>query len=308
MDNKPACDPCGAFDEAEELFANYRARINDALDRALPPSDESPPGLHKAMRYSVFAGGKRLRPILVLATAEVLGSPTDSLLSAACSVELVHTYSLIHDDLPAFDDDDLRRGKPTNHKIFGVPQAILAGDALQSLSFSLLANAAREADSLEPWINVLVELSSAVGSTGMAGGQWLDIEAEGQCLDTVSLGALHSAKTGALLTACVRIGALLGGADDAMKKQLDGYGRSIGLAFQIVDDILDVEGSVEDLGKIPGGDKVHGKATYPSLAGLKGARAEAHRLRTIAIQHIEPFGPAARPLELIANFIVDRDQ
>tara|TARA_B100000929_G_scaffold152890_1_gene120878 strand:- start:443 stop:1369 length:927 start_codon:yes stop_codon:yes gene_type:complete len=308
MDNQPACEPSGALEETEEIFARYRVRINDALDSALPPSDESPHGLHKAMRYSVFAGGKRLRPILVLATAQVLGRPTDSLLPAACSVELIHTYSLIHDDLPAFDDDDLRRGKPTNHKIFGVPQAILAGDALQSLSFSLLANAAREADSLEPWINSLVELSNAVGSMGMAGGQWRDIEAEDQALDVVSLGTLHSAKTGALLTACVRIGALLGGADDAMKAQLDGYGKSIGLAFQIVDDILDVEGSVEDLGKIPGADRARGKATYPGLLGLKGARAEAHRLRTIALESIEPFGAAGRPLELIANFIVDRSQ
>ena len=308
MDSKPNGEPCGALEEAEEFFARYRERINEALDSALPASDESPRELHKAMRYSVFAGGKRLRPILVLATAQVLGRPTDSLLPAACSVELIHTYSLIHDDLPAFDDDDLRRGKPTNHKIFGVPQAILAGDALQSLSFSLLANAARGADSLEPWINSLVELSKAVGSMGMAGGQWLDIEAEDQVLDVVSLGTLHSAKTGALLTACVRIGALLGGADDAMKAQLDGYGKSIGLAFQIVDDILDVEGSVEDLGKIPGADRARGKATYPGLLGLNGARAEAHRLRTIALENIEPLGAAGHPLELIANFIVDRSQ
>ncbi len=319
---RPAGDPTAASDEAGDLFATYRALIDAALDRSLPAADEPPAGLHKAMRYSVFAGGKRLRPILVLAAAEAAGNPVaatedpakisrgpaESLLPAACAVELIHTYSLIHDDLPAFDDDDLRRGKPSSHKVFGEPQAILAGDALQSVAFSLLAAAARDADAPGPWIDALVELSAAAGSGGMAAGQWLDIEAEGQPIDMVALEALHLAKTGALLMACVRIGALLAGADDATVEQLDAYGRSVGLAFQIVDDILDVEGSAEKLGKMPGVDVDRAKATYPSLLGLDGARAEARRLRDLALQQIEPLGAPARPLALIANFIVDRSQ
>ena len=302
-------------DETGHLFATYRALIDAALDRALPAADEPPAGLHEAMRYSVFAGGKRLRPILVLAAAEAAGDPAniaagdaESLLPAACAVELIHTYSLIHDDLPAFDDDCLRRGKPTSHKVFGEPQAILAGDALQSVAFSLLARAARDADAPGPWIDALVELGTAAGSAGMAAGQWLDIEAEGQAIDMVSLEALHSAKTGALLTACVRIGALLAGADDTTVERLGVYGRSVGLAFQIVDDILDVEGSAKNLGKMPGVDADRAKATYPGLLGLDGARAEARRLRDLALQQIEPLGAPARPLALIASFIVDRSR
>ena len=308
MDSQPDGAPIETFDEPDQLFATYRAQVDDALDRSLPSADEPPAKLHEAMRYSVFAGGKRLRPILVLASAQAAGSPADPVLPAACAVELIHTYSLIHDDLPSFDDDDLRRGKPSNHKVFGVPQAILAGDALQSLAFSLLATATRDADKTRPWVDVLVELGAAAGSAGMAGGQWLDIEAEGHPIDIVSLEALHSAKTGALFTACVRIGAILGGADDVMKERLDTYGKSLGLAFQIVDDILDVEGSLEDLGKIPGADEVHAKATYPGLLGLEGARAEARRFLDVALKQIEPFGPTAQPLRLIANFIVNRSQ
>jgi geranylgeranyl diphosphate synthase type II len=287
------------------------------------------------MRYSVFAGGKRLRPILVLAAAAAatgannadgdasqatesltdaarpaahLSAGAESLLAAACAVELIHTYSLIHDDLPAFDDDDLRRGKPTSHKVFGEPQAILAGDALQSLAFSLFAGAAYDAGAPEPWIAALVELATAAGSSGMAAGQWLDLEAEGRPIDLAALEALHSAKTGALLTACVRIGALLGGADNATLERLAAYGRSVGLAFQIVDDILDVEGSVESLGKTPGVDAERAKATYPALLGLDGARAEALRLRDLALQQVAPLGEAARPMALIAHFVVDRSQ
>jgi len=314
---------------ASRLFAGYRVLIDAALDRALPAADEPPAGLHEAMRYSVFAGGKRLRPILVLTAAEAARGVSDaaggladtagdaaqvpttdaeSLLPAACAVELIHTYSLIHDDLPAFDDDDLRRGKPTSHKVFGEPQAILAGDALQSLAFALLAGAAHNAGAPEPWVAALVELSTAAGSAGMAAGQWLDLEAEGQPIDLAELEALHSAKTGALLTACVRIGALLGGADNVTLDRLVAYGRSVGLAFQIVDDILDIEGSVESLGKTPGVDAERAKATYPALLGLDGARAEARRLRDLALQQVAPLGAAARPLALIAQFVVDRSQ
>lgn len=322
MASLPAGNRTAEADEAGHLFATYRVRIDAALDRALPAADEPPPGLHEAMRYSVFAGGKRLRPILVLAAAEAVEGPpkavgdsvgvlrdaTERLLPAACAVELIHTYSLIHDDLPAFDDDCLRRGKPTSHKVFGEPQAILAGDALQSVAFALLAAAARDAETPGPWIEALVELGTAAGSAGMAAGQWLDIEAEGRPIDIVSLEALHTAKTGALLTACVRIGALLAGADDATVERLGTYGRSVGLAFQIVDDILDIEGSAENLGKMPGVDADRAKATYPGLLGLDGARSEAGRLRDQALRQIEPLGAPARPLALIANFIVDRSR
>ena len=308
MGNRPADGAAAYPDDTRRLFAGYRAVVDEALDRALPAAAEPPVGLHEAMRYSVFAGGKRLRPILVLAAGEAVGSATEPLLPAACAVELIHTYSLIHDDLPAFDDDDLRRGKPTNHRVFGEPQAILAGDALQSEAFGLLARAARQDDDPGPWIEAAAALSAAAGSAGMAGGQWLDVEAEGQTLDMVSLEALHAAKTGSLLTACVRMGALLGGADTDTLARLGTYGRSIGLAFQIVDDILDVEGSVEDLGKLPGVDADRAKPTYAALLGVDGARMEAFRLRDLALQQIDSLGAGAHPLALIARFIVDRSR
>ena len=294
--------------DALQLFADYRILVDQALDATLPPDEALPAGLHASMRYSVFAGGKRLRPILVLAAGEACGADTVALLPAACAVELIHTYSLIHDDLPAFDDDDLRRGQPTNHKVYGEAQAILAGDALQSLAFDSMAKAASRAANPAAWIEAIAELAAAAGSHGMAGGQWLDVEAEGRDLDLQGLKTLHAAKTGALLTACVRIGGILAGADPATLDQLGAYGRAVGLAFQVVDDILDVEGSVESLGKTPGADAHRGKPTYPTVLGVEAARATAEQLRTVAHEAIAPLGGVASPLRVIADFIIDRSR
>jgi geranylgeranyl pyrophosphate synthase len=294
--------------DAQAVLSELRQRVDVALAEVLPPEGEPPAGLHVAMRYSVLADGKRLRPILVLAAGAACGAPTDELLPAACAVELIHAYSLIHDDLPAFDDDSLRRGKPTSHVVFGEPQAILAGDALQSLAFATMAHAAHGARDPRPWTAAIAELADAAGSVGMAGGQWLDVEAEGRDVDLSALETLHAAKTGALLTACARIGAILAGADGDTLERLSAYGRAVGLAFQVVDDILDVEGSVEELGKNPGVDAHRGKPTYPALLGLEEARATAQRLRQVAHDSIAPLGEAARPLQLIADFIIDRSR
>ncbi len=291
-----------------ESLSALRERVEQALDALLPPDSEPPAGLHLAMRYSVLSGGKRLRPILLLTAGRGLGADLEELLPAACAVELIHAYSLVHDDLPAFDDDSLRRGKPSCHVAFGEPQAILAGDALQALAFSTLAQAARRSAEPALWAAAVDELGAAAGSKGMAGGQWLDIEAEGRSLDLPALETLHAAKTGALLTACVRIGALLARADADTLERLSAYGRAIGLAFQIVDDILDVEGSLDDLGKVPGVDAERGKPTYPALLGLEEARATAERLRRVAAESIAPLGAPARPLTVLADYIIDRSR
>jgi geranylgeranyl diphosphate synthase type II len=289
-------------------FGDYRALVDQALDDVLPPPERPPQRLHEAMRYSVFAGGKRLRPILLLATGESCGAAREELLPAACAVELIHTYSLIHDDLPVFDDDDYRRGLPANHKAFGEAVAILAGDALQALAFQCLGEAARLSTHPERWLEAVAELGSAAGSTGMAGGQYADVAAQGADLDLDALRALHGAKTGALLTGCVRVGAILAGVEPDTLERLNAYGKAVGLAFQIVDDILDVEGSLEDLGKRPGGDAARGKSTYPALLGLAGARAEAERLRAVALASLEPLGAGAAPLAALADYIVERSR
>jgi len=298
-------DQAGA--DLKTYLREERDLVNSALDEILPPEDDSPALLCQAMRYSVFAGGKRLRPILVLATGRALGAEPEALMPAACAVELVHTYSLIHDDLPAFDDDDLRRGQPTSHVVYGEAIAILAGDALQTQAFVTLSEAGRRAPDPGPWLTCIHELSAAIGSSGMAGGQCMDLQAEGQCLNGEELRRLHASKTGALLTACVRIGAILGGADDHTLGQLTRYGQRIGLAFQVVDDLLDVEGTVQDLGKQPGADEQHGKSTYPALLGLEGARAEADRLLGEALVALKAIGSHGDTLAGIARYIVDRE-
>jgi len=308
MGNSSSTEAETETDDAQELFSALRGQIDEALDATLPPESEPPAGLHVAMRYSVLSGGKRLRPILLLAAGEACGAARDELLPAACAVELIHAYSLIHDDLPAFDDDDLRRGKPANHMVFGEPQAILAGDALQTLAFTTLARAARHATDPGVWAEAIMELGVASGSLGMAGGQWLDVEAEGRRVTLAALETLHATKTGALLTACLRMGGILGRADADTLERLTAYGHAVGLAFQVVDDILDVEGSVEELGKTPGADAHRGKPTYPALLGLDEARATAERLRQAAQQSIEPLGAAGRPLALIADFITQRSR
>ncbi len=288
-------------------LAERRRAVEDALARFLPPADTSPPTIHEAMRYSVFAGGKRLRPILVIAGAEVVGGRMDGVLPAACAFELIHTYSLIHDDLPAMDDDDYRRGRPTSHKVFGEAVAILTGDALLTLAFRLVAETFREGRP-DPAIlpGVLVEISEAAGTAGMIGGQVVDIQSEGQAVEAEVLEYIHTRKTGALIRAAVRTGALLAGAAPEPLAALTTFGERLGLAFQIVDDILDVEGSLEALGKTAGSDRRKKKATFPDLYGVPASRTRAAALIAEAKAALAPLGPPGEPLAALADYILER--
>lgn len=282
------------------------ARIQQALERLVPPEDEPPQSLHKSMRYSLFAGGKRVRPILAIAAAEACGGDTSGLDDAACALELIHTYSLIHDDLPALDNDDLRRGRPTNHKVFGEAMAILAGDGLLTLSFQVLAQC-RQIDAARR-VRLIGEVAAAAGTVnGMIGGQVFDIEGEGQPATTQLLDAIHRAKTGALLCASVRLGAIWAGAGEEQLETLSRYGSHIGLAFQIVDDILDVTQTPEQLGKTPGKDARQEKITFPAVYGLDNSKAMAQRQLTQAHSALAGFGPEADPLRAIADMIVHRE-
>lgn len=280
--------------------------INRGLAGLLPGDDEYPQALHRAMRYSLFAGGKRIRPVLVLAAAEAVGASTDAALNTACAFECVHTYSLIHDDLPAIDNDDLRRGRPTCHKAFGEAAAILAGDALLTHAFALIA-ATKSVDD-GSLIRVIQELSKAAGSIGMIGGQMVDIESEGSDIPFPVLEYIHIHKTGELLLAAIRCGAIIAGADEGELAALTKYGKAVGLAFQIADDILDVEGSVALLGKNTGGDVKKGKATYPSLIGLDESKKRASELVDIATGALDGFDERAEPLRAIARYIVARNR
>jgi geranylgeranyl diphosphate synthase type II len=284
-----------------------RARaVDEALGRFLPPETEIPETLHKAMRYSVFAGGKRLRPLLVIAGAEAVGGRMDDVLPTACAVELIHTYSLIHDDLPAMDNDDFRRGMPTSHKVFGEAMAILAGDGLLTLAFRLLAEnfaAGRDPRALRA---VLVEIAEAAGTRGMVGGQAVDIESEGQQVSPSRLEYIHLHKTAALIRASLRAGAMLCGASPPALQALAAAGSNLGLVFQIVDDILDVEGTTEELGKTAGKDQAQHKATYPALHGLEASRARARTLIAEAEAALAPLRSAADPIRAIAHFILER--
>ena len=288
-------------------LAARRRAVEEALARLLPPAEAHPPTIHEAMRYSVFAGGKRLRPVLVLAGAEVVGGRLDDVLPTACAFELIHTYSLIHDDLPAMDDDDYRRGRPTSHKVFGEAVAILAGDALLTLAFRLVAESFRDGRT-DPAIlpRVLVEIAEAAGTAGMVGGQVVDIQSEGRVVEAAVLEDIHARKTGALIRAAVRTGALLAGAAPAPLAVLTTYGERLGLAFQIVDDILDVEGSLEALGKTAGSDRRKKKATFPALHGLPASKARAAALIAEAKAALVPLGPLAEPLAALADYIMER--
>jgi geranylgeranyl diphosphate synthase type II len=286
-------------------YLKERARVVDeALERYLPPEAERPQTLHRAMRYSVFAGGKRLRPVLVLAGAEAVGGSLDEVMPAACALEMIHTYSLIHDDLPAMDNDDVRRGRPTSHKVFGEAMAILAGDGLLTLAFRLLAETARRDPAALR--HVLVDLGDAAGTRGMVGGQAVDIESEGRPVGAETLDFIHLHKTAALIRASVRIGARLGGGTPAQVEALGRAGGCLGLAFQIVDDLLDVEGTTEQLGKTAGKDRAQQKATYPAVHGLAASRARAEALIAEAEAALAAFGPRAEPLRALARFIVER--
>jgi geranylgeranyl diphosphate synthase, type II len=291
-----------------EVYLHERRRLVDAaLDGFLPSEDTRPPSVHRAMRYSVLAGGKRLRPILVIAGAEVVGASPSAVMPTACAMELIHTYSLIHDDLPAMDDDDYRRGRLTNHKVFGDAIAILAGDALLTYAFQLVAQNAT-VPGVDPKVvcDVVAEIAEAAGTGGMVGGQVVDIESEGKTITAEELEYIHVHKTAALLRVSLSVGARLGGADAAALAAVADAGQSLGLAFQIVDDILDVEGNLETLGKTAGSDERKQKVTYPALHGIEASRREARRLIERTKSRLSVFGARSVPLCALANFVVER--
>jgi geranylgeranyl diphosphate synthase, type II len=294
-----------AFD-LEAYLKDKRVLVDAALERFLPGEDVQPPTVHRAMRYSVLAGGKRLRPILVIAGAEAVGAPPATVMPTACALEMIHTYSLIHDDLPAMDDDDYRRGRLTNHKVFGDAVAILAGDALLTLAFKLVADNAALVSDPRVVCDVVAAIAEASGTFGMVGGQVVDIESEGKAITPETLEYIHRHKTAALLRGSLWVGARLGGADAAALAAIDDAGQSLGLAFQIVDDILDVEGSLEALGKTAGSDARKQKATYPALHGLEVSRREARRLIEEAKSRLAVFGDRATPIRALADFVVER--
>jgi len=290
--------------------------VDSALEKYFPNRPDSageavfPNSLYKAIQYSLFAGGKRIRPILSMAAFEAIGGRGDKILPFACALEMIHTYSLIHDDLPALDNDDYRRGKPTCHKVFGESIGILAGDALLTEAFKLMTDRTIQEFSIHNGgsiLDVINEVAQAVGMSGMVGGQVLDIESEGKEVDFPTLQYIHTHKTGALILVSVRVGAKLGGASEETLKALTHYGERIGLAFQIADDILNVEGKAALLGKKTGSDLSRGKATYPVLLGLEESKRRGKELVELAVKAVESFGPEAEPLREIAWFILSRE-
>jgi geranylgeranyl diphosphate synthase, type II len=293
--------------ELKEYLNEHLKRIDAALMGYLPPVDSMPVRLHEAMHYSVFAGGKRIRPVLAIAACEAVDGDVARVLPAACALEMIHTYSLIHDDLPAMDDDDYRRGRLTSHKAFGEATAILAGDALLTDAFALLAGPGSHRDlSAEIKLRMVHVIARAAGSTGMVGGQAADMAAEGKEIDLAMLQFIHTRKTGALILASVQVGALAGGAADGDFAAITRYGEAAGLAFQIADDILDVLGDKTMLGKETGKDQARGKATYPSLLGIEQSRRRSRELRDLASEALTPLGDRAEPLRAIAHLMVDR--
>ena len=291
-------------DFASEIRA-WQERFESVLDRHLPPEDQAPGQLHRAMRYSALSGGKRIRPVLVYAAGENLGIEPEQLDPIATAIECIHAYSLIHDDLPAMDDDDLRRGRPTCHRAFDEATAILAGDALQALAFELLASGLpRSGASLA----VIDEIARACGSTGMAGGQALDLDAVGQQLTESTLKTMHRLKTGALIRASVTAPCLLAGVDAGTVNALARYGDCIGLAFQVRDDILDVAGNSELTGKNTQADAALGKPTFVSILGLQESRRQALELRDMAIRSLEDVPGDTATLAWLAEYVVSRDR
>lgn len=288
----------------EATFARLRDRIESQLDAALPSAADAPRRLHQAMRHSVLGGGKRMRPLLVHAAGEVFGVDPHQLDAPAMAVELIHAYSLVHDDLPAMDDDALRRGKPTTHVAFDEATAILAGDALQTRAFSLLAEAALPA---ELRVACLQSLAHASGAAGMCGGQALDIDATGQLQSLDALTRMHALKTGALIRAAVRMGALCGHAPTADLARLDRFADALGLAFQVRDDILDVEASSEQLGKTAGKDVAQDKSTFPALLGLDGAKAKLAELTAVMDDALAGYGEEANALRALGRLAIERD-
>ncbi len=286
--------------DLQTYLAARTAEVDAAMDLFLPPTIESPASIHEAMRYSIFSGGKRLRPILCLAAAEACGGEIPPALAAACAVELIHTYSLVHDDLPAMDNDDLRRGRPTCHKVYGEAMAILCGDALLTEAFLILAKAPATTREM------IAELAEASSSRKLIGGQVLDLEGEGKKLNHAELVKIHSAKTAALLTAALRLGAMSADAGALKLEALTRFGENLGLAFQVIDDILDVTQSTELLGKTAGKDQAVEKATYPAILGLNGSQREAAQLTQAALDALKPLGKKATRLAEIAKQLLSR--
>ncbi len=291
----------------DAFLADCQTRIQAALDRHLPSADTHPTRLHQAMRYATLGGGKRIRPLLVYAAGKAVGAAPARLDSAACAVEFIHAYSLVHDDLPAMDDDDLRRGRPTCHRAFDEATAILAGDALQTQAFHVLAHSAELDLPASARLQMIETLAMASGSRGMAGGQAIDLAAVGQTLNIAQLEDMHIHKTGALIRASVLLGALCTDELDATRvEKLDHYAKFIGLAFQIQDDILDVIGDTATLGKAAGADDARDKPTYPALLGLAGARERAAELLADAHNSLADFGAEADPLRGLADYAINR--
>jgi len=292
-------------EKAPDILRRRGQQVDAALRRWMARWSDAPVRLLEAVEYSALGPGKRLRPTLVLETAAACGKPdTPTALAAATAIELVHTFSLVHDDLPAMDDDDLRRGRPTNHRVFGEAMAILAGDAMLAMAFELIA-AEAEPSLAGP---LVLELARATGPAGMIGGQVLDMESQNRRLDAESLRDLHRRKTGALLTAACRMGAMSAGADAATLEAVGGFGRSLGIAFQIVDDLLDVTASAEQLGKAAGKDAARGKNTYPTVLGLDASRAEAQRHLSEGLSRLTMFDSRADGLRVLARFVVERNK
>lgn len=291
-------------DALAEAMLDYTSLVEHSLQRYLGESLLGPARLREAMRYSVFGGGKRLRPVLVLLACDACSGMVDKAIPAACAVEMLHTYSLIHDDLPAMDDDEYRRGQPTCHRKFDVATAILAGDALQALAFEVLCD-------LKPSsvaIRCVRELSVAAGTTGMVGGQIDDLNPPSARGNLEWVQSLHSRKTGALLLACLRMGGAVAEATEEQTAALSEYGRRVGLAFQIADDLLDVEGDPQRMGKGSGKDTVAGKFTYPGLLGVEESRRLARELVQEAVEHLRPLGPKAAKLRTLASYVIERDR
>jgi len=284
--------------DLKKYLETKRKIVDRELDKYLPPIRKKPATLHRAMRYSVFAGGKRLRPILAMTAFEMVGGKGKIILPVACALELIHTYSLIHDDLPCMDNDDLRRGKLTSHKVFGSGMAILAGDALHALAFEILAKCENPL--------AFEEVAKAIGTFGMVGGQAADLEAEGKDISLDEIKYIHTHKTAQLIKASVRVGAILGKANKKELEALTSYGEKFGLAFQIMDDILDIEGKTKEIGKKVGSDKVKEKATFPKVAGLEKSKLTAKRLLGEAKEKLKGFGDNGFIFKELAGFIYTR--
>lgn len=293
--------------DIQRYLERQREKIDRFLDQAVPDGQEAHKVLYESMRYSLLGGGKRIRPILTLAAAEAVGSQNDRILPFAAALEFIHTYSLVHDDLPAMDNDDFRRGRPTNHKTFGEGMAILAGDALLTMAFELCSNPTlKDCVPQDRQVQIIQELAVGSGHGGMVGGQVLDIQAENQDIDLGSLQTIHNFKTGRLIRASVRIGGIFGGATSSQLTSLTGYAEDIGLAFQIADDVLNMTGTREELGKDAGTDAKRGKKTYPTFYGVEGARELAEECIRRAIKRLDEFDQKADPLRALADYIISR--